>query len=346
MPFTIYMLPEALMSVTGVTASGDGLDGVTQGDGSHLDNATITLNSNAWQAIEINDNDTDFADNDSGQQLVNSETVETEPGVFETFPPGTVVEAEFGITVTDPDGNSYQLVAFNFRTGSPGYATVEGLAFIGPQGGFPPVGQPLTVTGSQEGPSFAAPTYATPICFVAGTRIATPNGEVAIEDLCAGDLVITCEGGAEPIRWIGSSRFPAEGRLAPVEFARGALGNARPLWVSRQHRIRLSGWRAELYFGEDAVWVPAAHFLGRAGVSVVEGGEVTYYHLLLDAHRTLLAEGVEAESLHPGEIARETIGAAAEAELMARFPDLGPLSRRCISHLSLTAREARILVAA
>lgn len=352
MPYSIFMLPEGLITVTGTTG-GSGLDGVNQGSGVHLappnpttPGAVITLNSNAWQEIEINDNDDNFQDSDSSQRLVNSESIETSPGVFETFGVNTIVEAEYSIVVEDPDGNEYTLAAFNFSTGSPVFATVEGLAFIGPQGGFPPVGVPLTVTSNQEGPNIAAVDYATPICFAADTRIATPEGEVAIADIAVGDMVQTAEGVAEPVRWVGHKTFPAKAQFAPIEFAPGAIGNTRTLRVSRQHRLLLTGWRAELFFGEEAVWVPAAYFLGRPGVRVAEGGEVTYVHLLLDGHRTLLAEGVEAESLHPGDMALCNMDPAAVAELFAMFPELERLSRRTISRPALRAIEARAALAA
>lgn len=41
---------------------------------------------------------------------------------------------------------------------------------------------------------------ASPICFAAGTMILTAQGEVAIEDLRAGDLVHTKDGGLQEIR--------------------------------------------------------------------------------------------------------------------------------------------------
>ena len=342
------MLPEGLMTVTGTTG-GSGLDGVSQGTGVHLEGATITLNSNAWVEIEIDDNDANFDDNDGNQTLLNAETINSvagDPSATETFAAGTRVEAEYGITVTDPDGNIYQLVAFNFNNSNPSFGTIEGLAFIGPQGGFPPIGVPLTVTSTQEGPSYDATTYATPICFAEGTRIATPTGEVAIETLEVGDLVLTIEGGAEPVRWIGKRSFPAVGRFAPVVFAPGAIGNARTLAVSRQHRLLLSGWRAELLFGADSVWVPAVHFLGSDGVHLREGGDVTYLHLLMDGHRTLLAEGVEAESLHPGDLALGTLDAEALTEVEALFPEALAPGARETSHPALRSAEARALLAA
>ncbi len=346
MPYSIFMLPEGLIDVTinGVAAP-NGLDGVTQGSGIHLDpsqstpNATITLTSNAWEEIVINDNDANFQDSDNSQTLVNTETLD---GV--TYPAGSIAEAEYGITVQDGAGNTYQLVAFNIRHSSDSnpYGNVEGLAFIGPQGGFPPIGQPLTVIGAQEGPSHTATTYATPTCFARGTRIATPGGEVLIEDLSVGDRVVTAEGGAEAIRWIGRRTFPAKGACAPVVFETGAIGNTRPLRVSRQHRLLLSGWKAQLHFGVDAVWVPAVHFLVQDGVHVAEGGVVEYFHILMDGHRTLRAEGVEAESLHPGDIARGGFDAATRAELERLFPEL--FNERMLSHPPVTGAEAPVLV--
>ncbi len=342
------MLPEGLITVTG-TNGGNGLDGLSQGSGVHLapsggnPGATITLNDNAWQEIEIDDNDANFQDSDTSQRLVNTETFGGE-----TFPANSIAEAEYGITVEDPDGNVYQLVAFNIRQSGDtnSYGDVEGLAFIGPTGGFPPIGVPLTVTSAQEGPSYDASTYADPICFAAGTRIATPSGAVAIEDLSEGDLVLTREGGAEPVRWIGKKTFAAQGRFAPVEFAPGAIGNTRTLRVSRQHRLRLSDWRAELLFGEPVVWVPATYFLGQDNVRIAEGGTVTYFHLLLDNHRTLLADGVEAESLHPGDLALCAIPREATAELMEMFPELEHLQDRSTAYPALRSVEARAILAA
>ena len=47
----------------------------------------------------------------------------------------------------------------------------------------------------------------TPACYVRGTMIATSGGEVAVEDLAIGDHVVTVDGAAEPILWIGRRSF-------------------------------------------------------------------------------------------------------------------------------------------
>ncbi len=47
----------------------------------------------------------------------------------------------------------------------------------------------------------------TSICFTPGTRIATPRGEVAVQDLQVGDRVITRDDGVQEILWIGKEKL-------------------------------------------------------------------------------------------------------------------------------------------
>ncbi|MGL4822623.1 MAG: Hint domain-containing protein, partial [Plesiomonas shigelloides] len=97
-------------------------------------------------------------------------------------------------------------------------------------------------------------------CFARGTMIRTENGEVAVEDLVAGDMVYTADRGYQPVRWIGSRRigsaelmaFP---KLRPIRIAAGALGEALPskeLVVSPQHRILISSPVVERVTGAES----------------------------------------------------------------------------------------------
>lgn len=311
--YSIYILPESLMTISG----GEQLDGVTQGDGSHLVGESITLNDNAWQEVLISDTgDSDFEDNDGNQTLNGAQTID---GV--SYADGTRVEAEYALTVTDGT-NTYTVIAFNVRNSSPAFGTVEGLAFIGPPAGFPPIGVPLTVISNQEGPSNPADGHASPPCFVAGTRIKTPGGEVPVEALCVGDLVTTRDEGPQPIRWIGRGAFSARGSCAPIRFEAGVLGNSRPLRVSPQHRMLLTGWSAELHFGQAEVLVPAKAFIGSAGVSVEHGERVEYFHLLFDAHQIVISDGALSESFSPGAQALSGLDTGTRRELLEFFPDL------------------------
>ncbi len=310
--YSIYVLGESQITVSG----GGQLDGVTQGSGVHLNGRTITLNSGAWAPVEISDDDPNFQDSDTSQRLFGPQTID---GV--SYAGNTVVEAEYGISVTD-GVSTWQLVGFNVNNSSPAYATVEGLAFIGGPGGFPPVGVPLTVVSTSESPSFAATSYATPICVITGTQILTPHGLRAVEEIRAGDAVVTRDHGVQPVQWAGARSFAARGTCAPVWFRQGALGNSAPLMVSQQHRMLLTGWQAELLFGESEVLVPAVHLVNDASVRLRPGGHVRYHHLLLETHAAIQTNGTWSESFHPGTQALNAVQPAAYDELIALMPEL------------------------
>lgn len=160
------------------------------------------------------------------------------------------------------------------------------------------------------------------VCFVAGTNILTPNGEVPIETLQAGDLVSTLDHGDLPIRWIGSSRRQAVGNMAPILIREGALGNTRDLRVSPQHRMLIRGWMADLLFGESEVLVAAKHLVDDNKIIRVEGGEVDYFHMLFDDHEIVFAEGSPSESFHPGSQGQKAMSEEQSREIFELFPEL------------------------
>ncbi|GGL50765.1 Hint domain-containing protein [Wenxinia marina] len=336
MSYTIYFLPESQMTISG----GGKLDGMTQGDGSHLIGRTLTLNSTNWQGVALNDNDAAFEDNDSGQTLAAPTTID---GV--TYAAGKVVEAEYTITVSDGT-TTWQMVGFNVNDSSPAYATVEGLAFLGPPGSWPPVDKPLTVVSSADYPKYDASTYVSPVCFAAGTRIAVPGGERPVEEIAVGDLVMTLDGGARPVRWRGGRRWTGQGAFAPVRIAAATLGNRRDLYVSRQHRLYLTGWRAELFFGLPGVLVPAVRLVDGDRIALAPCDSVEYHHLLLDDHHLLLAEGTPAESLYLGDRARGSLSDEARAEIDAIFPELAGRGAPPLARPQVGGAAARLLVPA
>ncbi|WGH77955.1 Hint domain-containing protein [Jannaschia ovalis] len=175
------------------------------------------------------------------------------------------------------------------------------------------------------------------ICFARGTLIDTPRGARAIETLREGDLVLTRDAGPQPLDWVGARNILADRTQAPVRFAPGTIGNARALRVSPQHRILVSGWRAQLLFGEEEVLVPAKALVDGAGVVQEGTGPVNYFHLLTPHHAVIFAEGAEAETFLPAAWGLEYVADGDRARLFENRPELradlaayGPTARPVI----------------
>lgn len=167
---------------------------------------------------------------------------------------------------------------------------------------------------------------ATVVCFCDGTLIDTPDGPRAVETLRQGDLVLTLDHGAQPIRWIGSTGLDRVDltlapKRKPVLIRAGALGAGLPrrdLRVSRQHRILFRTNTAVDRFGTDELLIPAIKLVGRPGIEIVEdAADVRYWHILLDRHELLFSEGSLTESLYTGREAKKSLSAAAREELTA-----------------------------
>ena len=163
-----------------------------------------------------------------------------------------------------------------------------------------------------------------PFCFTTGTLILTENGEIPVEDLVEGDLIVTSGHGLRPVRWVGKRTVNATGAFAPVCIAKGALGNARDLLVSPEHRMVITDVRITLLFAEDEVLVPAKGLIDGDRIYRRVGGEITYFHILLDAHEVIFAEGAPTESLFLSEddSSLSSFTKDGVSEALALFPEL------------------------
>jgi len=159
-------------------------------------------------------------------------------------------------------------------------------------GSFQPIVYIDDSTGDQL--ATATDTAAIAACYCAGTRIAVPTGEVPVETLAIGDHVVTRSGAERPIKWIGRRSYAGRfvmGRkdILPICIKAGALDDNVPthdLWISPNHALYLDGALIE---AKDLV----------DGVSIIQAEhveQVEYFHIELDTHDVIVAEGALAET--------------------------------------------------
>jgi hypothetical protein len=195
-----------------------------------------------------------------------------------------------GFTVGDKievAGAQYDTLLFNNSTDvlevENGGHTIETIQLAGL---YPPNEFQITTTGTTD--------TITCICFMAGTMIAIPDGSVAVEALKRGDLVLTSDGRAVPVSWVGrqtvSTVFADPLRVLPIRIKAGAIGEnvpSRDLLLSPDHAILV-----------DHALIQAGALVN--GTSVVREEDVphtfTYYHVEVDDHALILAENAPAET--------------------------------------------------
>lgn len=136
-------------------------------------------------------------------------------------------------------------------------------------------------------------------CFLQGVLIDCPDGAKLVESLSIGDLVRTADGSTAPVRWIGRQTFAGafadELRALPIRISCGALGPqlpSRDLYLSPDHAVLIGD---VLVHASALVNGTTVQRLTRTEV----GERFTYYHLELDEHTLVLADGVAAESFVP-----------------------------------------------
>ena len=154
------------------------------------------------------------------------------------------------------------------------------------------------------------------LCFARGTRIAVPGGHALVERLRIGMPVLTDAGEARPIRWIGRRSYAGaflvrNPGVQPVRIHAGAIADGIPvrdLLVNPRHALFL-----------DGLLIPAETLVNGASITRCEARcSVEYFHVELDSHDVLLAEGCPAESF--ADIGTRTLFQNA-GEFHALYPD-------------------------
>ncbi|MBO9467963.1 Hint domain-containing protein [Tropicibacter sp. R15_0] len=181
---------------------------------------------------------------------------------------------------------------------------------------------------------------ATLMCYCAGTQIATPEGTVAVEELKAGDMVLTADGRATEVTWLGlqpvETRLTHPAKVNPICISAGALAEnvpSRDLFVSPDHAIEV-----------DGVLYQASALVNGTSITMVEKmprDGFTYYHVETAAHELLLAENTPAESfIEMGDLAEGFVNIAERGARVVTEMDLPRVSDRRLVPAALRAKLA------
>ena len=234
----------------------------------------------------------------------------------------------YRVAVIDVDLNNDDDVGQGSNAGDPGE---DGYYLVFPDG-IPPANTNLTIGNLVENDA-ATPHLglgAQVVCFCAGTKIETPGGPKAIEDLRVGDQVVTKDNGPQKICWIGSRVLPlgagAESqRFRPVRITAGALGHGFPvrdLLVSRQHRMLVSSKISMRMFQTPDALISAIKLTELPGIYLDQDVDrVEYFHLLFDRHEIIFAEGAPSESLFTGPEALKSVSPRPGRKFSRSFPN-------------------------
>ena len=337
--FEVYLY--SLDSVTSYTGPGSLFPNSSLGNTSVA--GTVTFGDLTGEKIIVHDNDPDFNDGDTGVLGIGGQTSESSGSLFNLTGSS---ETEYSYTLTDPGtGDTIRIYAF---TSSDLLGLSNNVVGFVADGVIDP-NVTYSIAYDQGTPS--VPYSSLVICFAAGTCIATgPEAVARVEDLRIGDRVLTADHGLCPIRWIGArhlsqTALAASPSVRPIRIRAGALGRELPetdLIVSPQHRVLVRSGIAQTLFGAQEVMVAAKHLTTINGIARVDDlTPVSYFHLLLDAHDVIFANGAETESLFAGPQTLKTLSAAARIQIDALGMDLTEPPPSC--RLQISGHQGRAL---
>lgn len=183
------------------------------------------------------------------------------------------------------------------------------------------------------------------VCFVSGTLIRTPGGDMPVERLHIGDKVMTAAGEARPIKWIGHRRLSGIGGIEygenwPVRVMANAIAPGQPsrdLYLSPGHALCVSVL--------EELLIPVGNLLNDSTIAQLPVDTVDYWHVELESHDVLLANNLPVESyLDVGNRAWFAGKAAARDAISDQswarpFVERGPVIDAIRSRLDILARR-------
>ncbi|MCO0613537.1 Hint domain-containing protein [Lutimaribacter sp. EGI FJ00015] len=148
------------------------------------------------------------------------------------------------------------------------------------------------------------------------TLVATARGEMPLERLQAGNMVLTRDNGLRPVRRIRNFPKHAVAHLDAVTIRAGALGDGMPfrdVTLSAAHRVVVTGEIAAMLFDRPEALIAAHRLRGVCGVSL--GPARLGVHVEFDQPEVILVNGVWSECFLAAQPSRDPEQQNAAAEL-------------------------------
>lgn len=220
-------------------------------------------------------------------------TITVGPGIrsgsFMLSSHGNTVPAGSSFTLANagiPDGTVYTSIGLLTSAGDPvlSYADRSGITSHAVLSNTDP--------GLLDGVGLVAETSLS--SFAECTLILTARGEVAVEALEIGDRVAAlCGRRLAPVRWVEKVHFncaqhPRPWDVMPVRISAGAFADDMPtrdLVLSPNHCVAL-----------DEVLIPIRLLVNNVSIVQEATNAITYWHVELERHDVLFAEGLPAET--------------------------------------------------
>ena len=168
-----------------------------------------------------------------------------------------------------------------------------------------------------------------------GALVSTAQGQVAVEDLVPGMIVNTVDQGPQVLQWVGSyDMSPREAqtndRARMFRVAADAFGLNKPnqdMMLAPRAHILLHDAACKPMFGLDKAFAPVRAFEdGISVVSVAPMSAVSLFNIAFERQATILVNGIEVESYHPGPYGETLVDDEMMYALLRLFPHVRNLS--------------------
>jgi len=173
-------------------------------------------------------------------------------------------------------------------------------------------------------------------CFSKSSLILSEMGEIPVEDLRPGDMIVTRGNGLQPVKWVGARHVSARhlfdnSHLRPVLIKKDTYGNGLPVRdtiLSPNTRLPVDGAESGLFADVKDIMAPVKHLVDNMNVVQVEVTAANFVHVMFDEHEVIAINGIWTEVFKVSERPGSTLGNAQRNEIFEIFPELKATTER------------------